>query len=85
MKKRTPSKAADAPLTRRELSSARMLRDVFPDLAASSRTRARKGEAGKKPISIRLSPHVIAYFKAKGKGWQTRIDRALAAFVEAVE
>lgn len=29
------------------------------------------------PISIRLSPEVVAHFKAKGKGWQTRIDEAL--------
>ncbi len=72
-------------ITRRELSSARMLRNVFPDLGAVSRQRTRKGEAVKQPASIRLSPHVISFFKSKGRGWQTRIDRALSAFVEAAE
>jgi len=31
----------------------------------------------KLPIHIRLSPHVLAAFKATGKGWQTRIDAVL--------
>ena len=31
----------------------------------------------KVPVSIRLSPEVISYFKAKGPGWQSRIDEAL--------
>ena len=28
-------------------------------------------------VSIRLSPEVISHFKAKGPGWQSRIDDAL--------
>ena len=68
-----------------EFKRARPARDVFPDLAAWSiqqkRKRARKGEAVKKPVSIRLSPAVITYFKSKGPGWQTRVDQALLAFV----
>jgi uncharacterized protein (DUF4415 family) len=90
MKKRTKSLKAenyadDAPLTDAELATARPLRDVFPDLAAwsSRRKRAKKGEAHKQAVSIRLSPEVIAFFKARGSGWQTRIDRALMAIVEA--
>jgi len=31
----------------------------------------------KQPISIRLSPEVLDYFRASGKGWQTRIDKIL--------
>ena len=27
--------------------------------------------------TLRLSPEVVAYFKADGTGWQTRIDNAL--------
>ena len=37
----------------------------------------------KEPVSIRLSPEVVAYFKAGGPGWQTRIDAALRAYVDA--
>jgi len=35
----------------------------------------------KQAISIRLSPEVIAHFRATGKGWQTRIDTVLKDFV----
>jgi uncharacterized protein (DUF4415 family) len=28
-------------------------------------------------VSIRLSPEVVKHFKAKGPGWQSRIDEAL--------
>jgi uncharacterized protein (DUF4415 family) len=50
-----------------------------------SRKRAKKGQAVKQAISIRLSPEVISFFKAKGPGWQTRIDKALRALVSALE
>ncbi|MGH7008764.1 MAG: BrnA antitoxin family protein [Stellaceae bacterium] len=33
--------------------------------------------APKRRISIRLSPDVLAKFKAAGRGWQTRMDAAL--------
>lgn len=36
----------------------------------------------KKQVSLRLSPEVIAHFKAKGKGWQTRIDETLKRAIE---
>jgi len=36
----------------------------------------------KKPISIRLSPEVLAYFRATGRGWQTRVDDILRQYVE---
>lgn len=35
----------------------------------------------KQPVSIRLSPEVLGYFKATGKGWQTRLDEVLKAYV----
>lgn len=31
----------------------------------------------KQPVTIRLSPDVLARFKAAGRGWQTRMDAAL--------
>ena len=31
--------------------------------------------------TVRLSPEVIAYFKAGGKGWQTRLDAVLREYV----
>jgi uncharacterized protein (DUF4415 family) len=33
-------------------------------------------------VSIRLSPEVVKHFKAKGAGWQSRIDDALRKMVK---
>ena len=38
------------------------------------RVRGPQKKPRKVPVSIRLSPEVINYFKSKGKGWQTQID-----------
>jgi uncharacterized protein (DUF4415 family) len=37
----------------------------------------------KEPVSIRLDTDVIAWFKASGEGYQTRINAALRAYVLA--
>ncbi len=73
------------PLTAKQLKSMRPAAVAAPKIVASyRRARGRPPlETTKVPLSIRVSPDVIAYFKAKGPGWQTRIDRALQAFVEA--
>ena len=38
--------------------------------------------APKQRITIRLSPDVLAGFKAAGRGWQTRMDLALRDWLE---
>lgn len=35
----------------------------------------------KEQVAIRFSPEVLAYFRATGKGWQTRMDRALREWI----
>ena len=35
----------------------------------------------KKPVTLRLDADVLAWFKKKGSGYQTRINRALRAFM----
>lgn len=42
-----------------------------------------KAEATKERVTIRLSPEVTAFFRATGKGWQTRLDEVLKAYVDA--
>lgn len=37
----------------------------------------------KKMVSLRLDPDVLAWFRKTGKGYQTRINAVLRAFVEA--
>ena len=39
--------------------------------------------AVKESTTIRLSPEVMAAFKATGKGWQTRINEALKEWLKA--
>jgi len=34
-------------------------------------------EAPKKPVSLRLDPDVLEYFRASGPGWQTRVNDIL--------
>ena len=40
-----------------------------------------KAEDPKKPVSIRLSSDVLEYFRATGKGWQTRLNEVLQEYV----
>jgi uncharacterized protein (DUF4415 family) len=35
----------------------------------------------KEQVAIRLSPEVLAYFRATGQGWQTRMDAALKEWI----
>jgi uncharacterized protein (DUF4415 family) len=38
---------------------------------------------GKAPVTLRLDKDIIAWFKRSGRGYQTRINAVLRAFVEA--
>ena len=38
---------------------------------------------GKAPVTLRLDKDIIAWFKQQGRGYQTRINAVLRAFVEA--
>jgi uncharacterized protein (DUF4415 family) len=42
-----------------------------------------KSPAPKQAINIRLSPEVLAYFRATGKGWQSRVNTILQKYVHA--
>ena len=39
--------------------------------------------SGKAPVTLRLDRDIIAWFKQRGRGYQTRINAVLRAFVEA--
>ncbi|MDP2822268.1 MAG: BrnA antitoxin family protein [Sulfuritalea sp.] len=58
---------------------------VAATLAELHRARGQRGPQ-KKPrktaTAIRLSPEVTEFFKASGRGWQTRIDEALREYVK---
>jgi uncharacterized protein (DUF4415 family) len=74
--------AVDSPeLTDEELASMRPAREVLPPafFDALPRRRGPQKTATKVAVSIRLSRDVVEAFKAKGPGWQSRIDETLRA------
>ncbi|WP_027579133.1 BrnA antitoxin family protein [Bradyrhizobium sp. Ai1a-2] len=59
------------------------LKDMKPsELDRLIRKRGPQKAPTKVPVSIRLSPEVVKHFKAKGPGWQARIDDALRKIVK---
>jgi uncharacterized protein (DUF4415 family) len=66
------------PLTDEELSRLRPAREVIPDvLKLVCRFRGRQKAPTKRLISLRLDPDVIEHFRARGPGWQARINSTL--------
>ena len=56
------------------------------DVADIVRGIARKGlpkQARKAPISLRVDPEVLEWFRTQGPGYQTRINAVLRAYMEA--
>jgi uncharacterized protein (DUF4415 family) len=45
--------------------------------AARTKPGRPKSANAKKSVHLRLSPDVLAWFRASGPGWQTRIDETL--------
>jgi len=41
------------------------------------------GTAKKTQTTVRISNDVLAFFRASGRGWQTRMDEALKKYVAA--
>jgi uncharacterized protein (DUF4415 family) len=78
----------DAPRLTREIAERaqlalgdKVIREADPPLGRR-RGRPPKAEGERKEaVSLRLSPDVLAYFRAGGEGWQTRINEALAGVV----
>jgi uncharacterized protein (DUF4415 family) len=68
-------------LTREDMAALRPAEEVLPQsLAALLRRPGQRGPGRKPPkvaLSLRLSPEVVAHFRATGPGWQRRIDEAL--------
>jgi uncharacterized protein (DUF4415 family) len=70
---------SDSPeLTEKDFARAKPFAEVFPELAASIRRGRGPNKAPtKKLVSLRLSGKVLEAYKARGPGWQSRIDADL--------
>lgn len=68
----------------KDFARARPVREVVPAGLAAVLPRRRPGERGpqkaptKIAVSIRLDREIVAYYRATGAGWQTRINEELA-------
>lgn len=49
---------------------------------AARRTRGPNKRPTKVQVAVRYSPEVLAYFRATGAGWQSRMDEALREYIE---
>ncbi len=67
------------PLSDEMLARMQPVKVAHPDIPP--RVRGPQKAPVKVPVSIRLNPEVVAYFRAQGKGWQTRINEVLAEYV----
>lgn len=75
-------------LTAEEIRSMRPAAEVLPPELVSILPKRKRGERGpqktpvKQQVTLRLDAAVLAFFKTKGRGWQTRINDALKNVVE---
>jgi len=79
-KKNKPITDSDNPeWTEDDFAKAKDPKDVLsPEvLAQFGKHRGPQRSPKKVPVSIRLSPVVVKHFKAKGPGWQAKIDEIL--------
>ena len=55
--------------------------DELRKAVAGRRTRGPNKRPTKEQVAVRYSPEVLAYFRATGDGWQTRMDEALREYI----
>lgn len=55
--------------------------DELREVVAARRARGPNKNPTKEQVAVRYSPEVLAYFRATGAGWQTRMDEALREYV----
>lgn len=69
-----------APLTDAEVKRLRPAAELFAErgIAMPKPIGRPKAQRTKIPVTMRLDPDVLAYFKASGPGWQTRMGQVLA-------
>jgi len=66
------------PLTEEQLDRMRPAREVMPEiLELVRRFRGKQKAPTKDLISLRLDHDVVDHFRARGKGWQARINATL--------
>lgn len=70
------------PLTNEQLATAVRLKDIPGDMLLEKFRNARKRES-KQLVTARFDADIVRYYKAKGKGYQSIMNAALRACMEA--
>ncbi len=66
------------------LTATTALKKEFKKLRPVLRGRP-KSAVHKIPVKVRLDPHVVEFFRASGRGWQTRMNDTLAAHMKRLK
>lgn len=53
------------------------------EVVGVARTRGANKRPTKEAVTVRYSPDVLAFFRATGAGWQTRMDAALKDWLKS--
>jgi uncharacterized protein (DUF4415 family) len=74
-------------LTEQDFKKMRPAKEVIPQIVKAYeqgrlRVRGPQKTPKKSQMTLRLSQDVVVFFKAKGRGWQTKIDNALKEYVK---
>ena len=65
---------------------ARPAEEVVPGVVERwRRTRGKQKAPTKEAISIRLDTDILAYYRASGRGWQSRINETLRKYTTSME
>lgn len=88
-----PTAQEDAVIMRQAAEDGTLLTDAqlaemkplsaFPELQAVIRRGMPPQSSSKQSTTLRLSAEVLEFFKAGGKGWQSRIDAVLKEYADA--
>ena len=54
----------------------------FRELQAERRRGRPRSIVHKEPVTVRLDPEIVEFFRSRGPGWQTRMNAALAEYVK---
>lgn len=65
---------------KRDPETRELSRKEFDELRPARRGRPASA-APKVPVTVRLDPNVVQFFRESGPGWQTRMNAALTAYV----
>lgn len=77
-KKRSRREVENPEWTAGDFARARPAPEVIPDIVALARRgRGPQKRPTKRLVSLRLDPDVIEHFRARGPGWQARINNTL--------